>query len=125
MAILVAVMSGEPADFDPRALAQWLAKRGQTYRTPRQAPGPRPTLAQLRERHSWLWVWCERCHHHAPMALVPFIIRWGPGRVERSAASVRTLHGVRRQGRYAATSRLGRSAGRVSALPEQIEQSAP
>jgi hypothetical protein len=48
------------------------------YRAPRQAPGPRPTLAQLREGHSWLWVWCERCHHHAPMALVPLIIRWGP-----------------------------------------------
>ena len=42
----------------------------------------------------------------------------GTEHVERSAASVRTLHGVRRQGRYAATSRLGRSAGRVSALPD-------
>jgi hypothetical protein len=41
----------------------------------------------------------------------------GTGRVERQASAMRTLYGVRRQGRDAATSRLGRRAGRISALP--------
>jgi hypothetical protein len=42
-----------------------------------QPPGPRPTLGQLQRSHRWTWVYCEKCLHHAPMALVPLIIRWG------------------------------------------------
>jgi hypothetical protein len=28
----------------------------------------------------WLWVYCAAygCLHHAPMAIAPFVIRWGP-----------------------------------------------
>jgi hypothetical protein len=36
-----------------------------------------PTLAELRKHSSWVWIWCERCQHHAPMAYVPLMIRWG------------------------------------------------
>jgi hypothetical protein len=36
-----------------------------------------PTLAELRKHSSWVWVWCERCQHHAPIAYVPLMIRWG------------------------------------------------
>jgi hypothetical protein len=42
----------------------------------RQPPGSRPTLAELQRSHCWTWVYCEKCLHHAPMALVPLIIRW-------------------------------------------------
>ena len=39
--------------------------------------GTVPTLGELRKSSSWVWVWCERCQHHAPMAYVPLMIRWG------------------------------------------------
>ena len=40
---------------------------------------PRPTLAQLRRSSCWVWVCCEEfgCHHSAPWAYAPLIIRWG------------------------------------------------
>jgi hypothetical protein len=78
-------MSGEPAHFNARAMARWLASRGRP-RTKRQPAGPRPTLAQLQRSHCWTWVYCEKCLHHAPMALVPLIIRWG---VETSSDRLR------------------------------------
>src|SRR5882672_9482186 len=41
-----------------------------------------PTLDQLHRPPGWVWVYCTRyvplCQHHAPMALAPLIIRWGP-----------------------------------------------
>src|SRR5262245_6455512 len=40
------------------------------------------TLVQLHRPPGWVWVYCARyippCQHHAPMALAPLIIRWGP-----------------------------------------------
>jgi hypothetical protein len=43
----------------------------------RDANSTVPTLAELRKHNSWVWAWCERCQHHAPMAFVPLMIRWG------------------------------------------------
>ena len=29
-------------------------------------------------KHSaWTWVYCDKCLHHAPVAFVPLMIRWG------------------------------------------------
>ena len=67
-------MSGEPSNFNARAMARWLASRGRPH-AKRQPQGPRPTLAELQRSHCWTWVYCEKCLHHAPMALVPLIIR--------------------------------------------------
>jgi hypothetical protein len=39
------------------------------------------TLGELHRPLGWLWVICDRyppCIHRAPMALPPFVIRWGP-----------------------------------------------
>lgn len=37
-----------------------------------------PTLGQLRRSSAWLWLNCAAgCGHHRPVALAPFIIRWG------------------------------------------------
>ena len=45
---------------------------------PWNSPKPvAPTLARLRRSTPLVWVHCERCQHHAPAALVPFMIRWG------------------------------------------------
>ena len=74
--LYVSPMSGEPSNFNARAMARWLASRGRPH-AKRQPPGPRPTLAELQRSHCWTWVYCEKCLHHAPMALVPLIIRWG------------------------------------------------
>jgi len=71
-------MSGEPANFNARAMARWLARRGETPRARRQQPGPQPTLGDLQHATPWVWVWCERCQHHAPLACAVAVIRWGP-----------------------------------------------
>ena len=36
-----------------------------------------PTLAELRKHSAWTWFYCERCLHHATVAFVPLMIRWG------------------------------------------------
>jgi hypothetical protein len=40
--------------------------------------GPRPTLGELQRSTPWIWLWCERCQHHAPLACPVVVIRWGP-----------------------------------------------
>jgi hypothetical protein len=42
----------------------------------RVPPEPRPTLVQLHRSHCWTWVYCEKCLHHAPMALVPLTLKF-------------------------------------------------
>jgi hypothetical protein len=76
LSLYVTLMSGEPSNFNARAMARWLARRGRPH-AKRQPSGPRPTLGDLQRSHCWTWVYCEKCLHHAPMALVPLIIRWG------------------------------------------------
>jgi len=39
--------------------------------------GSVPTLADLQKSTAWIWVWCERCQHHAPIKFAPLIERWG------------------------------------------------
>jgi hypothetical protein len=55
----------------------------QRFRTAqRNPPGQVPTLAQLQRSApgKWCWVYCAAyaCLHHAPMAIAPLVIRWGP-----------------------------------------------
>jgi hypothetical protein len=38
---------------------------------------PRPTLGELHRTTPWVWPWCERCQHHAPLACAVAVIRWG------------------------------------------------
>lgn len=41
---------------------------------------PSFTLGQMRQDTCWCWVYCgdeQNCRHHRPIALAPFIIRWG------------------------------------------------
>lgn len=48
-------------------------------------PGPVPTLGDLQRGDcKWVWAHCHPlrdafpCGHAAPLALAPFVIRWGP-----------------------------------------------
>jgi hypothetical protein len=51
-----------------------------------EPPGPVPTLGELQARSStWFWACCEGqhptgepCQRKIPLALAPFVIRWGP-----------------------------------------------
>src|SRR5689334_4986077 len=36
------------------------------------------TLGELQRSTPWVWLWCERCQHHAPLACAVPVIRWGP-----------------------------------------------
>ncbi|MEX2126921.1 MAG: hypothetical protein WD871_01585 [Xanthobacteraceae bacterium] len=71
-------------------------------RRPKEPLPPVPTLGELRRTSCWFWVHCRRidCHHRAPIALVPLIIRWG-----HDASSDRLRHAARctRCGRKGAT----------------------
>jgi hypothetical protein len=40
--------------------------------------GPRPTLGELQRATPWVWLWCERCQHHGPLACAVAVILWGP-----------------------------------------------
>jgi hypothetical protein len=40
--------------------------------------GPRPTLGELQRATPWVWLWCEGCQHHAPLACAVAVILWGP-----------------------------------------------
>ena len=55
----------------------WRGRLIAAVRTPSDSRRPRPTLLELQRSHSWTWVYREKCLRHAPMALVPLIIRWG------------------------------------------------
>jgi hypothetical protein len=39
-----------------------------------------PTLKQLQRAPGWHWAICGRpgCGHRRPLAIAPFVIRWGP-----------------------------------------------
>src|SRR5689334_16459456 len=36
------------------------------------------TLGELQRTTPWVWLWCERCQHHAPLACAVAVILWGP-----------------------------------------------
>src|SRR5437763_11425034 len=53
-------------------------------RRSRTPPGPVPTLGELQHGTPWIWAYCEGldtigrpCMHRTPLALAPFVIRWG------------------------------------------------
>jgi len=68
-------MSGEPAKFSGKDMARWLASR----RRYKSRAGPRTTLGDLQRSTPWVWLWCERCQHHSPLACAVPVIRWGAG----------------------------------------------
>jgi hypothetical protein len=37
------------------------------------------TLGDLHRATPWLWLNCEHCQHHAPLACAVAVIRWGAG----------------------------------------------
>src|SRR5262245_21600348 len=39
--------------------------------------GPIPTLWELQNTTPWVWLSCERCQHHAPLACAVAVIRRG------------------------------------------------
>ena len=43
----------------------------------KREPGPRPTLGDLHHATPWLWLYCEKCQHYAPLACAVPVIRWG------------------------------------------------
>jgi hypothetical protein len=57
----------------------------------RQALEPRPTLAELQRGHCWTWVYCQKCLHHALMALCQFD---GVPTYRATARQRHPMHGV-------------------------------
>lgn len=45
----------------------------------RPASGPVPSLGHIREGEPWVWIYCANagCNYYRPIALAPYIIRWG------------------------------------------------
>ena len=80
----------------------------------REPGGPAATLEQLRQFAPWVWVYCSNphCLRSQPVALAPYIIRWGP---DASSDMLRAWARCRRCGTKGATLQLpgwgGRSIG--------------
>ncbi len=36
------------------------------------------TLGELRRSACWVWLYCDSCGHGAPVAVAPWLIRYGP-----------------------------------------------
>lgn len=68
---------------------------------PRQSTFKIPTLGQLHANTKWCWLCCReyRCGHRVPIALAPFVIRWGP---EESSDRLRQSAVCRKCGRRGA-----------------------
>jgi hypothetical protein len=41
-------------------------------------PAAETTLGDLHRSTPWIWLWCEWCQHHSPLACAVPVIRWGP-----------------------------------------------
>jgi hypothetical protein len=105
-------MSGEPAKFSGKDMERWLATR----RRYRSKPSPRATLADLQRSTPWVWLWCARCQHHAPLACARGGHPLGWDGINRCAARAGALHGLRPQRRYTPASKLGGRTRRISAV---------
>lgn len=108
-------MSGEPANFNARAMARWLASRGRP-RTKRRQLGPRPTLGDAARYAVGMDVVRTMS---APRAAS---VRsrgdpLGPEHFQRQAAALCALHRLRQQGRDDPASGLGRQRRRLPAVP--------
>ena len=55
----------------------WRSWRASNTAPMKRKPGPRPTLGELHHATPWLWLHCEKCQHHAPLACAVPVIRWG------------------------------------------------
>lgn len=58
---------------------------------------PVPTIGELQKASRWLWLYCAAdCGHHKPLALAPFVIRWGAEEIDiwRAAHLLMKRHGV-------------------------------
>jgi hypothetical protein len=86
---------------------------------PRQQSTIPPTLEQMRQSAPWLWVHCtnQTCLRKAPMAITPHH-PVGSRRVQRPAAAISTVYGLRTQGRDAAASELGGEGDRLGTVSE-------
>jgi hypothetical protein len=72
---------------DPHAFhAPNIPREDQPQRSPPAPPGPVPTLGELQTGSTkWVWAICNgldesgrvACLHRAPLALAPFVLRWG------------------------------------------------
>src|SRR5438477_4165631 len=49
--------------------------------------GRRPTLGELRRTTPWVWLWCERCQHHAPLACAVAVNPVGTGSLKATGCA--------------------------------------
>jgi hypothetical protein len=83
---------------------------GPGKRTAREKPGPISTLGQIRRQTCWPWLYCRACGRGAPVALAPFIIRWGAHASSDIFATQWEMRRLRRERRDADESQLARYA---------------
>src|SRR6266705_1930994 len=74
--------------------------------------GRRPTLGELQRTTPWVWLWCERCQHHAPLACAVAVILWGADASSDNSDKIGLPHLARPQCREA----LRRNSCRVQGL---------
>jgi len=88
----------------------------------RTADTPIATLTDLRRVTPWLWVYCERCQHRSPAAIVPLMIRWG---ADASSDMLRQSARCTQCGGRGATIQLPGWGGQQMPVPEWPESHSP
>ena len=48
-----------------------------SYVAPMTTNAARTTLGDLQRATPWVWLYCQRCSHYAPIACAVPVIRWG------------------------------------------------
>jgi hypothetical protein len=73
---LVAAAHGATSGAETQSLAAGLDPLCGARIPPMKMPRATTTLGDLHRATPWLWLNCERCQHHAPLACAVAVIRW-------------------------------------------------
>src|SRR5437773_2332441 len=78
------ILSAAVRTFSRRTMRNKPHREDVPQRRSRTPPGPVPTLGELQHGTPWVWAYCQGldrigrpCMHRTPLALAPFVIRWG------------------------------------------------
>ena len=112
-------MSGEPAQFSGKDMTRWLASRHR-YKS---RPAPRATLGDLQRATPWLWLSCERCQHHSPLARAVTVICWVQRRQATCCVNARDARPAEKKALRSSIQAGKASTSDFSRFPERLQKS--
>ena len=77
------------------------------------------TLAELRRSTCWVWLYCDSCGRGAPVAVAPWLIRYGPTASSDLLRENARCEALPQPWRIPTPAELGRSRRRHCAIPRR------